>query len=131
MKLTDKQTMEERLALLKETAVKFSERAREHDENGTFPFENFADLRKIDYPALAVPKEYGGFGISLYEMLKMQELIAQYDGSTALSIGWHMGITKNIGETKAWKESTYRAFAEDVLEKGALINNAATEPATG
>ena len=102
MKLTELKTLDERLALLEKTAEKFAERAREHDENGTFPFENFAELRNIDYPALAVPKKYGGAGISLYEMLKMQELIAQYDGATALSIGWHMGITKHLGETDAW-----------------------------
>lgn len=131
MKLTDLKTTEERLALLNETAKKFADRAREHDENNTFPFENFEDLRKINYPALAVPAEYGGVGISLYEMLKSQETIAQYDGSTALSIGWHMGLTKSVGESKAWKEETYQAFAKDVLEKGSLINNAATEPATG
>lgn len=131
MKLTELQTLEERLELLEKTAKKFQERAREHDENGTFPFENFEELRKIDYPALAVPKKYGGAGITLYEMLKMQELIAQYDGATALSIGWHMGITKHVGETGAWNEETYKAFAKDVLEKGALINNAASERATG
>ncbi len=131
MKLTDLKTMDERLELLEKTAVNFSDRAREHDEAGSFPFENFAELKKINYPALAVPKEYGGLGISLYEMLKMQETIAQYDGSTALSIGWHMGITKHTGETNAWDKATYEAFAKDVLEKGALLNNAATEPATG
>ena len=131
MKLTDLNTMDERLELLEKTAVNFSDRAREHDEAGSFPFENFAELKKINYPALAVPKEYGGLGISLYEMLKMQETIAQYDGSTALSIGWHMGITKHTGETNAWDKATYEAFAKDVLEKGALLNNAATEPATG
>lgn len=131
MKLTDLKTMDERLELLEKTAVNFSDRAREHDEAGSFPFENFAELKKINYPALAVPKEYGGLGISLYEMLKMQETIAQYDGSTALSIGWHMGITKHTGETNAWDKATYEAFAKDVLEKGTLLNNAATEPATG
>src|SRR5690625_3498596 len=131
MKLTQLHTTEERLELFKETAVHFYDRAREHDENGTFPFENFSDLKKIDYPALAVPKEYGGVGISLYEMLKMQDTIAKYDGSTALSIGWQMGITKHNGETKAWSTSAYENFAKDVLETGALLNNAATEPATG
>src|SRR5690625_7287368 len=42
-----------------------------------------------------------------------------------------MGITKHSGETNAWDKATYEAFAKDVLEKGALLNNAATEPATG
>lgn len=131
MKLTELKTTEERLDLLETTAKNFFDRAQKHDENGSFPFDNFADLKRINYPALTVPKKYGGLGISLYEMLKMQEIIAKYDGSTALSIGWHMGITKHVGETNAWEKSTYEAFVKNVVETGALLNNAATEPATG
>src|SRR5699024_5998440 len=52
-------------------------------------------------------------------------------GSTALAIGWHMGIMKQLGETVAWEEEIYQALVEDVIQNGALINNAATEPATG
>ena len=131
MKLTDLKTVDERLRLLEKTAKNFRERAQKHDEENTFPFENFEDLKEIAYPTLSIPKKYGGLGISLEEMLKGQEIIAKYDGSTALSIGWHMGITKHLGETSAWNESIYEAFAKDVLETGALLNNAATEPATG
>ena len=47
------------------------------------------------------------------------------------SIGWHMGITKHLGENEIWKEETYKAYAQDVIANGALLNNAATEPATG
>lgn len=42
-----------------------------------------------------------------------------------------MGITKHLGESNLWDEEVYEAFAADVLKRGALINNAATEPATG
>src|SRR5690625_1882141 len=121
MKLTDLLTTEERIKYLEKIAVHFYDRAREHDEKGTFPYENFAELKNINYPALTVPKQNGGLGISLYEMLKMQEIIAMYDGSTALSIGWHMGITKHVGETKAWEKTVFDAFAKDVIETGALI----------
>ncbi|WP_404454752.1 acyl-CoA/acyl-ACP dehydrogenase [Virgibacillus necropolis] len=131
MKLTDFNTTEERIEALKEKIVPFIERAQKHDEDGTFPFENFNDLKEIGYPALTIPTEYGGLGISLYEMLRMQETIAKVDGSTALSIGWHMGITKYLGENQIWNEEKYAAFAQDVLKTGALLNNAATEPATG
>ena len=115
MLLTNLKTAEERLALLEETAKVFKERARGHDEQGTFVYENVQDLKNIAYPAIAVPKEYGGIGISLSELLKMQETIAKYDGSTALSIGWHMGITKHTGETGGWLGDQYARFAQDVL----------------
>ena len=60
--------------------------AGQHYEEGSFPFANLDNLRAIEYPALVIPKQYSGLGISLYERLKMQETIATYDGSTALAI---------------------------------------------
>ena len=122
---------EERLDLVEETAKKFKETAQEHDENISFPFENFKELKRIDYPALSIPKEYGSGGISLTELMKHQETIAKYDGATALSIGWHMGIIMDIGEKQTWDAAKYKKVADDVIENGALINNLATEPATG
>ena len=121
----------ERLNLMEETAKQFKETAQKHDENVTFPFENFEKLKAIGYPALSIPREYGGAGISLSELMKHQETIAKYDGATALSIGWHMGIIMDLGEKKTWDEEKYKKVAADVIENGSLINNLATEPATG
>ena len=131
MKITELQTIEERADLLKLTVKSFTERATEHDANGTFPFENFNDLKEIGYPALTIPKKYGGGGISLSEMLQLQTIIGKADGSTALSIGWHMGIVKHLGENEIWNEEKYKTVASDVVANGALLNNAASEPATG
>ncbi|PAE30825.1 acyl-CoA dehydrogenase family protein [Oceanobacillus profundus] len=131
MKLTTLNTMSERIELLKKTVEPFKVRAQVHDENGTFPHENFEDLKAVDYPALTVPKQFGGMEISLTEMLQHQEVIAQADGSTALSIGWHMGIVKHLGENERWPEGRYATVARDVVKHGALLNNAASEPATG
>src|SRR5699024_10683847 len=96
-----------------------------------FPFENFKDLQERGYPSLTVPKEYGGLGISLYEMLKHQEIIAQADASTALAIGWHMGVIQTIGENKLWDERKYKQVVQDVFESGPLINNSVSERSTG
>lgn len=116
---------------VKKTVEPFKVRAQAHDENGTLPHENFEDLKAVDYPALTVPKQFGGMEISLTEMLQHQEVIAQADGSTALSIGWHMGIVKHLGENERWPEGRYATVARDVVKHGALLNNAASEPATG
>jgi len=130
-KMIELETREKRMELLSETAAPFSERAKKHDENITFPFENFKDLQSIGYPALTIPKKYGGGGISLDEFLAYQQIIGKADGSTALSIGWHMGVMKHLGENDIWKEEMYAMVAKDTIENGALLNNAATEPATG
>ncbi|HEX6594234.1 MAG TPA: acyl-CoA dehydrogenase family protein [Bacillota bacterium] len=131
MKLTQLETPEQRIEALEKIVQPFKERAATYDEEGSFPFENFNDLKQSGYPALTVPKKYGGVGISLYEMIRHQETIAIADGSTALSIGWHVGITKHLGETNGWQEEMYAAFATDVVNRGALLNNASTERATG
>lgn len=131
MKLTTLKAATERMELLKKTVEPFKDRAQQHDENGTFPHENFEDLKAIGYPALTVPEQFGGLEITLTEMLQLQEVIAQADGSTALSIGWHMGIVKHLGENERWSEGRFASAARDVVKHGALLNNAASEPATG
>ncbi len=118
-----------RLEELSEMGKRFSERAKEVDENGSFPFENIEELQKSGYTSLTIPKEYGGQEISLYELVRLQEVIAQGDGSTALSIGWHMGVVRNIYEAN-WERETLKEVYDRLLN-GALINGAATEPQTG
>lgn len=131
MQLGELNTLEERISLLEKVSKPFSERAQMHDEAGTFPFENFKALKEIGYPGLAVPKKYGGAGVSLYELVRFQETLGKHDGSTALSIGWHMGIMKRFSEKQVWEETKYKALVSDVLKTGALINNLATEASTG
>lgn len=131
MRVQTCENKEERLALVKKTVEVFKERAGKHDKEGSFPFENVENLREIGYPALTVPKVLGGSGISLEELLQHQEMIAAKDGSTALAIGWHMGITMHEGEVRRWEGDQYEQFAKDVVTNGALINSAASERATG
>ncbi|WP_054636030.1 acyl-CoA dehydrogenase family protein [Thalassobacillus sp. C254] len=131
MKLTQITEIDERLGALEQAVKPFSLRAAKHDKEKSFPVQNIKDLIGIGYTALSVPRTYGGRGMSLYELVRAQEIIGKHDGSTALSIGWHMGITKHLGENNIWDQDTYREFANEVLHSGALINNAATEPATG
>src|SRR5699024_8310741 len=123
--------MNGRLALTEETAKKFKEASPDHDENVTCPSDNFEALKAIGYPQLSIPKEYGGCGVSLHELMKHQEIIAKNDGATALSDGWHMGIIMDIGEKHSWYDEKYWKLVADVIENGSLINNLATESATG
>ena len=51
-------------------------------------------------------------------------------GATALSIGWHLGIVKELAENRSWNEEMFTWFCEEV-RNGALFNRAATEPNTG
>ncbi|WP_449619892.1 acyl-CoA dehydrogenase family protein [Robertmurraya sp. Marseille-Q9965] len=130
LKFLDAGTLEEKIKLMSEMSKKFLARSGKVDEEGTFPFENIQELIASGYTQLTIPKEYGGAGISLYELVRLQEQIAIGDGATALSIGWHMGIIKNLAEKRLWNEEVFKRVLEDV-KKGALLNGAASEPQTG
>ncbi|GAE36869.1 acyl-CoA dehydrogenase family protein [Halalkalibacter akibai] len=124
-------TLNERKSILKETVVTFAQRAKQHDEENSFPMENIEDLKKIGYTSLTVPKAYGGQGLTLSEWLPLQELIAQADGSTALSIGWHIGLVSQLAEHSNWPENILHKLFKEIVEDGVLLNAAASEPETG
>ncbi|OWR30836.1 acyl-CoA dehydrogenase [Saccharibacillus sp. O23] len=112
-------------------AERFAERAAKHDREGSFPFENFEELKAAGYAKLTLSEEQGGDGLSLYEWLSVQERLARGDGSTALSAGWHGGMMLHYRETDIWPEPSYSAFCRDVAASGAMINKFASERATG
>ncbi len=121
-------------ALYKQTALladRFSTRATEVDETGRLPFENFQELKDSQYISLTVPKEYGGKEISLYEFLLLQERLSQGDPTTALCIGWHLGVIYDLSVNRKWKGEKFEQLCCEVVQNHVLINRAATELATG
>ncbi|CAN7568343.1 acyl-CoA dehydrogenase family protein [Rossellomorea sp. LjRoot5] len=114
-----------------ELADAFSERGETYDREDVFPYENFNDLKKSGYGTLSLPKEYGGEEINLYELVLIQERLATGDAATALSIGWHLGGLMELTETRAWEEEIFKDLCEEIVSNKALVNRAATEPATG
>lgn len=122
---------EELYQLAASLADDFQARASLVDETGTFPFQNFKELKEAQYLKLTVPKNYGGNHISLYELLLLQERIAEGDASTALCIGWHLGVIYDLREKRLWKEPQFEKLCRNIVEQKVLINRAATEPATG
>ena len=105
-------------------------KAREVDEQSRFPFEAHKLLLQIGYPKLTLPKEYGGEGLSVYDMVLIQETLASYDENASLSLGWTLGVIGELYEKELWTEDLLKAFAQEVIE-GAIVNRAASEAATG
>jgi len=100
------------------------------DEQSRFPFEAHKLLLQIGYPKLTLPKEYGGEGLSVYDMILVQETLASYDENASLSLGWTLGVVGEIYDKKLWTDDILQAFALEV-QKGAIINRAVSELATG
>src|SRR3954463_11207819 len=117
--------------ICKALAAKFSTRAAEHDRDGSFPFENFDDLRASAYPAWVVPTRYGGWGANLTDGVLIAETLAEGDGSTALSAVMHLQVIGGAAEKHAWPEPLFAEICRAAVERGALINAVATEPEMG
>lgn len=117
----------EQLALI---ADSIKEKAREVDEQSRFPFEAHKLLLQIGYPKLTLPKQYGGEGLSVYDLVLIQETLASYDENASLSLGWTLGVIGELYEKKLWTEDLLDFFAQEV-RKGATVNRAASEAVTG
>lgn len=120
-----------RLQAIARLAHRFAERAARHDEEASFPHDNIQDLRDLGYVRWTVPRAFGGDEIPLYTMLLCQEELARGDGSTALAIGWHVGMMLNLRFSHAFPPEVYEEVCRSVVQRGSLINSCATEPATG
>jgi alkylation response protein AidB-like acyl-CoA dehydrogenase len=125
---TDKQ--KDWLQKLRKLETNFKNRATEIDELAIFPKENIQELVEMGYPSVTLPAEYGGEGLKVYDMVMFQETLASFDGSTALSIGWNLGVAGEIFESKLWTEEQLSFFAKEIAG-GALVNRAASEAQTG
>lgn len=119
------------IAIAQALAEKFDQRAAEHDRAGTFPFENYADVRVAGLPSLIVPEPYGGWGAGLLETVMTMGALAVGDGSTALNVTMHMQTLGGALEAGGWPPALLEQVCRDAVERGYLINSIATEPELG
>jgi alkylation response protein AidB-like acyl-CoA dehydrogenase len=121
----------EYMALADRLGAFAAERAPAHDREGSFPFESIAELRASGYPALTVPKELGGWGADPLELALAQERLARGDGSVGLGSWMHLGLIARQATSRTWPAEIFARVCREVVEEGALINAAASEPALG
>ncbi len=119
------------LALADEMAERFLQRANASEWEGRFPYENYRDLHESGYLALTVPREFGGWGADIVELALAQARLAQGCPSTALVTTMHLSFVGKIAAGKAANSPTFERICRAIVEKGALINSAVSEPATG
>ena len=65
---------------------KIAPRAADIDRTATYSWENFADCRAMELPALGIPVDYGGSGADHVTQAIMVEELARVCASTALTI---------------------------------------------
>src|SRR5256886_8275443 len=65
------------------------ERAPGYDRDNTFCLEDFNELKAAGYLKMAIPKEFGGVGMTLAQVARETRRLAQYAPATALCINMH------------------------------------------
>jgi alkylation response protein AidB-like acyl-CoA dehydrogenase len=76
--------------LTDEMLARFDERAPTYDRENKFFTEDFEELKASGYLKVAVPEEFGGSGLGLDEVSKLQSQLAYYAAPTALAVNMHI-----------------------------------------
>ncbi|WP_398470493.1 acyl-CoA dehydrogenase family protein [Tardiphaga sp.] len=108
----------------------FAERAREHDRDASFPFENFRELADAGLLRFPVSRTLGGGGASISEAARVVGLIGQADAATALVLTMHYMHHLIIARGGLWPQHLIRKIVPDAGEV-ALINTLRVEPDLG
>src|SRR5919199_526505 len=66
------------------------ERAAGYDRDNRFFWEDFQELREAGYLKIAIPTAFGGFGLSLAEVVREQRRLARRAPATALAVNMHL-----------------------------------------
>ena len=90
--------------LAEKHAADFATRAEEHDRDGTFAVENIEDIKKSGFAAAAVPKEFGGMGVtSIHDCIVAMNRLGRAEGSTPLAFTMH--LFRTLTTVRAWRNA--------------------------
>ena len=109
--MTDRETRHAELAeryLPQESLERMRARAGETDRENEFFWEDLDELRAAGYLTLFVPEEFGGPGLTLNEVSRLQQRLATAAPATALAINMHLMCT---GVVRAMFERGDRSLA--------------------
>ncbi|MBR0758234.1 acyl-CoA/acyl-ACP dehydrogenase [Bradyrhizobium jicamae] len=109
----------------------FAARAPAHDRDGSFPFQNFADLSKAGLLALTVPAALGGTGAGARDTARVLGIIGKADPSTALVLSMHYIQHLVMARSTRWPGRLSRKLAKETIDGVALINALRVEPELG
>ncbi|MEV0393087.1 acyl-CoA dehydrogenase family protein [Polymorphospora rubra] len=106
-------------------APRLAARAAGNDRDGTFPVEDFADLRRAGLFGLMVPSELGGVGASFAEYAAVAYELARGNGATALVFNMHASVTGALGAVDEQTAEALGVPAEALAARDRLLAAAA------
>src|SRR3954463_1965080 len=111
------------------TQDKFKPNAMKYMD-GTFPWDNMRDLAKIGVLGMAVPEEYGGLGLPVFDTALVLEEIAKGCYVTAMAVMGEVGVQCKILDNFA-PESIKRRLLPGVCTADVILAVCMTEPHAG
>src|SRR6202035_4574835 len=107
----------------------FAKRAAQHDEEASFPHENYARLKETGYTVLIIPEKLGGLGATLLERIKAQERLAQGCGATALAINMHFNtLGLLIDLHRKFHAPNVTAMLNRIAKERLIVGGSGSEP---
>jgi len=98
--------------------------------DGTFPWQNMRELAKLGILGMAVPEEYGGLGLPVFETALVLEEIAKVDYVTAMAVLGEVGVQTRVIENYA-PAAIKREILPRVVTGDAVLAICMTEPHAG
>jgi alkylation response protein AidB-like acyl-CoA dehydrogenase len=100
-------------ALDDEMLARFAARAPGYDRDNRFFTEDFEELRASGYLKIAVPEEFGGAGLSLAEVSKLQRRLAYYAPATAIATNMHIYWTGVAADMRRMGDTSLDWLSEE------------------
>lgn len=98
-----------------EVCERFRERAGAYDRENRFFDEDLEELKSLGYLTLFVPDAYGGPGLSLHEVSRLQQRLASAAPATALAINMHLMCTGVVKALNDRGDSSLNWVFEEVM----------------
>src|SRR4051794_25341399 len=118
--------MPSRPILSEDLLQRCAERATGYDRENRFFFEDFEELRQANYLLAAVPKQFGGLGLTLAEICQEQRRLARQSAPTALALNMHILNTGIAAELHRHDDRSQDWVLEEA-GKGAIFAFGASE----
>ncbi|PKB67222.1 MAG: hypothetical protein BZY81_05190 [SAR202 cluster bacterium Io17-Chloro-G4] len=106
----------------------FADRASKYDEEGSFPHENYQDMKDSGYSNMAIPEAMGGGGGDLLDICVAQERLARGDGATALSMNMHLALPWMITELYKTGNDHVTSLLEQIAGNKLICSGCFTDP---
>jgi alkylation response protein AidB-like acyl-CoA dehydrogenase len=99
--------------LTDEMLQRFDERAPVYDRENRFFDEDFEELLQSGYLNAALPEEYGGAGLNLAQVMKLQQKLAYYAPATAIAVNMHFYWTGLAADMVRMGDESVRWILEE------------------